>query len=250
MKLAHCAITITPFGTMSMGTRSSPPHPHDIRIMSWHMRFFSMSIVSSSRTGLRENQRLVTNEPVEFKKVGWSSRLEGIYRINLQWINQTRKLSTWNWLVLETLGSWLTMPKNFPGTALEWIGSSHQATVIINSLRTQTLAFQFAKLSLFLRIQIFQFSRLHPPSFYMSDWDKISPNIAQISWWLRQLNYNIEKFEWVKVGTVCMFSNFQTLIEDVKIPQHDESSTCASIGCEFVKDELLFLASYKKHPST
>jgi hypothetical protein len=64
-------------------------------------------------------------------------------------------MSTCNPLDLESLGSWSTKPKNFPGTNLEWRGSFHKAIMIINSSKTQTWAFQFAKFSLFLRIRIF-----------------------------------------------------------------------------------------------
>ena len=51
----------------------------------------------------------------------WCLRLQfrGIYRIYLKWLKQIRKMSTCNRLDLQLLGSWLTMPKNFPGTGID-----------------------------------------------------------------------------------------------------------------------------------
>jgi hypothetical protein len=50
----------------------------------------------------------------------WSSRLTDhfwwIHRTYAKWIEQYRKMSTCKQLDLESLGSWLTMPKNFPCT--------------------------------------------------------------------------------------------------------------------------------------
>ena len=39
----------------------------------------------------------------------------GIYRIYLDIIKKDWKIATCNWLDLETIGSWLIMPKNLPG---------------------------------------------------------------------------------------------------------------------------------------
>ena len=59
----------------------------------------------------------VQEEPVEtqdFKRI--TNHFREIYKIYLKWTKQNRKTSTRNRLDLETLGSWPTMPKNFPGT--------------------------------------------------------------------------------------------------------------------------------------
>ena len=75
-----------------------------------------------------ENRWLVTDEPVEFEKepveVGNFRRVPIILEESMEeyttneW-KQNRKMSTWNQLDLESLGSWLTMPKNFPGSGLK-----------------------------------------------------------------------------------------------------------------------------------
>ena len=67
-----------------------------------------------------ENWQLVIDEPVEvqdFKRI--TDRFRGIYKIYLKWIKLNWKMSTCNRLDLESLGSWPTMPKNFPGTVVE-----------------------------------------------------------------------------------------------------------------------------------
>ena len=63
---------------------------------------------------------------LSLRSAGWSSRLQrstnhfrGIYRIHLKWINQNRTMLTCNRIDLESLGSWLTPPKNFPGTVAD-----------------------------------------------------------------------------------------------------------------------------------
>ena len=74
---------------------------------------------------LGENQRLVTDELVEFENklvevrefMRITDHYRGIYIIYFKCINQNRKImSTCNRLDLDTLRSWPTMPKNFPGT--------------------------------------------------------------------------------------------------------------------------------------
>ena len=76
----------------------------------------------------RENQRLVTHEPVEFEKYAVdlpdfgriTHHLRGIYsNIYLQRMkaNPEDVQKECNRLDLESAASWPTMPKNFPGTA-------------------------------------------------------------------------------------------------------------------------------------
>ena len=80
---------------------------------------------SNLRPMCEKNRRLVTDELVEFEK--WpvevgdfrriSDHFRGIYKIYLKRIKQNRKMSTCNWLDLESPESSPTMPKNFPGTS-------------------------------------------------------------------------------------------------------------------------------------
>ena len=71
---------------------------------------------------IRENRQLVTNAPVEvedsMKITDW---FRGIYRIYPNLIKEDRRMSTCNWLNLQTLGSQPVMPKNFPD---HWSGVS------------------------------------------------------------------------------------------------------------------------------
>ena len=70
---------------------------------------------------IAENRQLVTNEPVEFEKepvefqdcMKITGHLRGIYRrIYPQFNKGNRRMSTCNWLDLQTLGSHVIMPKN------------------------------------------------------------------------------------------------------------------------------------------
>ena len=72
-----------------------------------------------------KNRRLVADGPVGFEK--WpvevedlrriTDRFRGIYGISPnEWKQQIRKMSTCSQLDLESLESWPTMSKNFPGT--------------------------------------------------------------------------------------------------------------------------------------
>ena len=73
------------------------------------------------------NWQLVTNEPMEFEK--WPVEVQncrritdhyrGIYRIYPNLIKENRRMSTCNWLDLQTLGSQPVMPKNLPDHCLE-----------------------------------------------------------------------------------------------------------------------------------
>ena len=127
-------------------------------------------------------------------------------------------MSTCNGLDWESLGSWPIMPKNFLGIDLEWTGSFHKATRIINSSRTQTRAFQFAEFSLFLRSRIFSsldFTLLHV--WLGQDFAKYWTNTLLTSPTHLEYSEAIFWLEQVKLGTVCMLSKFWTLFEDVKI---------------------------------
>ena len=75
-------------------------------------------------TLLGKNRQFVTDEPIEFKKNQLEFKGSKKLPINLEdsieytsneW-KQNRKMSTSNRLDLESLGSWPTMPKNFPGS--------------------------------------------------------------------------------------------------------------------------------------
>ena len=67
-----------------------------------------------------ENRQLVTNEPVVFEKQPVEVQdcrkimdyFRGIYRIYPNLIKENRRMSTCNWLDLQTLGSQPIMPKN------------------------------------------------------------------------------------------------------------------------------------------
>ena len=70
-----------------------------------------------------ENRQLVTDEPVEFEKQPvevqdcrkFTDHFRGIYRICPNLIKENWRLSTYNRLDLQTLGSQPVMPKNLPG---------------------------------------------------------------------------------------------------------------------------------------
>ena len=74
-----------------------------------------------------KNQWLVADETVEFKKQPvevqdfrkFTDPFRGIYRICLEWIKQNWKMPACNLYDLESLGSWPTMPQNFPGPGWE-----------------------------------------------------------------------------------------------------------------------------------
>jgi hypothetical protein len=76
-----------------------------------------------TRAMIRENQQLVTNEPVEFEKSlvevqdcrKITDHFRGIYKIYPNLINENRRMSTCNRLDLKTLGSQPIMYKNLPG---------------------------------------------------------------------------------------------------------------------------------------
>ena len=78
---------------------------------------------------LGKNRRLDTDEPVEFEKYlvevhrdfrRITDRFgESIEYTSNEWKHQNRKISTCKRLDLESLGSWLTMPKNFRGTGAD-----------------------------------------------------------------------------------------------------------------------------------
>ena len=58
--------------------------------------------------------REITSWSGDFRRI--TDHFRGIYRrIYLKWIKHNWKMSTCNRLDLESLGSWPTMPKNFPG---------------------------------------------------------------------------------------------------------------------------------------
>jgi hypothetical protein len=69
-----------------------------------------------------ENRQLVTNESAEFEKLPAKiqdckvviDHLRGIYRIHPNLIKENQRMSTWNRLDLQTLGSRLIVPKILP----------------------------------------------------------------------------------------------------------------------------------------
>jgi hypothetical protein len=63
-----------------------------------------------------ENRQSDTNEPVEVQECRKiTDRFRGIYRICFKIIKENRRMSTCNWLDLQTLGSQpISMPKNLP----------------------------------------------------------------------------------------------------------------------------------------
>ena len=64
---------------------------------------------------IKENQQLVTNEPVEAQNcTKIIDHFRGIHRIYPNPIKENRRMSTCNWLDLQTLGSPPVMPKNLP----------------------------------------------------------------------------------------------------------------------------------------
>ena len=70
-----------------------------------------------------KNRPLVTDELVKFEKepvevqdfCKITDHLRGIYGVHLKLIKKNRKITTCNWLDLETLGSQSIMQKNLPG---------------------------------------------------------------------------------------------------------------------------------------
>jgi hypothetical protein len=63
------------------------------------------------------NRLCLRNNRLKFDTSGGLPIIWGIYtRIYLKWRKKNKKMSTCNRLDLESLGSWPTMPKNFPGT--------------------------------------------------------------------------------------------------------------------------------------
>ena len=76
-----------------------------------------------SGTMIAENQQLVTNEPVEFEKKPvevqdcrlCTDHFRGIYKIYPNLKKDNHRLSTLNWLDLQTLGSQpIMLPENLP----------------------------------------------------------------------------------------------------------------------------------------
>ena len=64
---------------------------------------------------IRENRQLVTNEPVEVQDCSKiTDYFRGIYRIYSILIKENRRMSTYNRLDLQILGSQPIMPKNLP----------------------------------------------------------------------------------------------------------------------------------------
>jgi hypothetical protein len=62
-----------------------------------------------------ENRQLVTNEPVEVQDcMKIIDYFRGIYRIYPNLRKENRRMSTCNWLDLQTLGSQPIIPKNLP----------------------------------------------------------------------------------------------------------------------------------------
>ena len=60
-------------------------------------------------------QLLVTDKPVEIqncRKI--TDQFRGMYRIYPNLLKESRRMSTYDWLDLQTLGSQPTMPKNLP----------------------------------------------------------------------------------------------------------------------------------------
>ena len=62
-----------------------------------------------------DNLQLVTDEPVEIQDCRKDTdHFIGIYRIYPNLMKENRRMSTCNWLDLQTLGSQPVMPKNLP----------------------------------------------------------------------------------------------------------------------------------------
>ena len=93
-----------------------------------------------------ENRRLVTHEPVELDKypvevqdcMRITNHFKGIYRIYPNLIKENQKLSTCNWLDLQTLGFQPLMPKNLPdhweGEIDDHLMSTRMFTLIMNKM--------------------------------------------------------------------------------------------------------------------
>ena len=96
--------------------------------------FFSLSKDATYKVGLtcKGHGHTQGETVVSYRWIGWvlrnnrlkvqdfrriTDRFRGIYRIYIKWMKRNQKMSTCNRLDLESLGSWLTMPKNFPGNA-------------------------------------------------------------------------------------------------------------------------------------
>ena len=91
-----------------------PPCSH---ISSPYITGFDTKVIQQG-----ENRQLVTDVPVEFQKYpiqiqGFrkiTDQSRGIYRISLNVIKKTRKMSTCNRFRFETIGSRPIVPKNLP----------------------------------------------------------------------------------------------------------------------------------------
>ena len=74
-----------------------------------------------------KNRPLVTDELVKFEKepvevqdfCKMTDHLRGIYGVHLKLIKKNGKITTCNWLDLETLGSQSIMQKNLPGHSVK-----------------------------------------------------------------------------------------------------------------------------------
>ena len=139
----------------------------------------------------------------------------------------------------------LYMPKNFPGIGLDWIGCFLKALMIINSLRTQTWAFQRSHYCLgFGFFSSLDFTNC--PSTCL-----IGTRFCQIlNKYLANFANSIRIFKSSNEWNLELFACFQNFKHHLKVSKSSTWWTCASIGCEFVKGKLLFLASIKEHAST
>jgi hypothetical protein len=64
---------------------------------------------------IEENRRVVTDEPAEFQDCRRiTDHFRGMYRIYPNLMKKNRRMSTCNWLDLQTLGSQPVMPTNLP----------------------------------------------------------------------------------------------------------------------------------------
>ena len=103
-------------------------------------KFWDSCVWSGPRFYVRENRWLVTDEPVEVRDSRRiTGHVRGIYRICLklnEW-KQNRKMSTCNWLDLESHGSWPTIKaQKLPGHY--WFSSSN----LLESFDFKTLTYR------------------------------------------------------------------------------------------------------------
>ena len=95
-----------------------------------------------------ENRQLVPDELVEVQDCRRiTNRFRGIYRIYPNLMKQNRRMSTCNWLDLQTLGSPLIMPKKIPHHCL-WCKRGRVLSMPMSAHRPAKMFISFETLSL------------------------------------------------------------------------------------------------------